>query len=55
MKAAVALILVALVAGGCASQRNSSEAAWARGQCDQIVDRKLQEKCIERVEREYGR
>ena len=56
MKAAVAIILVALLAA-CAgvSQRKSSEAEWARGQCGQIIDRKQQEKCLERVEQEYGR
>jgi hypothetical protein len=56
MKIAVALILIVLVAGcGGTSRRNSSDAAWARAQCDAISDRELREKCVERVEGEYGR
>ena len=55
-RAAIPLILFAFLAGGCTSvPRDSSEAAWARGQCGQIIDRKQQEKCLERVEREYGK
>jgi hypothetical protein len=55
MKTAIAasLILLALVAGGCASQRNASEAAWQRAQCEQINDDKLREKCVERVDKEF--
>jgi hypothetical protein len=57
MKAGLPIVLTALILAGCAgvSQLKSSEAAWARGQCAQIVDRKQHEKCLERVEEEYGR
>jgi hypothetical protein len=56
MRRAALVLLAALLAAGCTSvPRNSSEAAWARGQCGQIIDRKAQEKCLERVENEYGR
>jgi hypothetical protein len=54
-RAAVLVVLSAFAASACTSvPRNSSEAAWARGQCDQIIDKKMQEKCLERVEKEYG-
>jgi hypothetical protein len=52
-----ALILLALLAPwGCASgSRDSPEAAWRRGQCGYIIDDKLREKCLEQVDREFGR
>lgn len=40
---------------GCASSRNSSEREWQRGQCAQVVDKEAREKCMERVDSEYGR
>ena len=50
------LVLLALLAGGCASsERNSPEAAWRRGQCEQNNDQKMREKCVEQVESEFGR
>jgi hypothetical protein len=49
----LALLLLA-IAGCASSSRNSSEAAWQRGQCEQIVDEDLRKKCLERVERELG-
>ncbi len=54
MKVAATVILGLLLCG-CAGSRNPSEAAWQRGQCEQIVEDKLRQKCIERVEREHGR
>ncbi len=52
----VALLLVPLVFAACSSvPRDSAEAAWQRGQCEQVVDQKLREKCLERVEKEFGR
>ena len=52
--AAVSIFLFAIIAGGCAGPRSSSEAAWERGQCDQIIDEKMRKKCLERVETESG-
>jgi hypothetical protein len=50
------LLLLALSLGGCASDpANASERAWRRGQCEQIVDTKMREKCVEQVDREFGR
>lgn len=56
-RTAVGLLLVAaLSTGGCASDpANASEREWRRGQCEQIVDPKLREKCLEQVDREFGR
>ena len=53
---AAVLVPLALILAGCASTpRNSAEAAWQRGQCEQIVDPKMREKCLERVENDFGR
>jgi len=52
----VALALAAaLYHPGCATSRDSSAREWERGQCAQVVDREAREKCMERVDREYGR
>ena len=52
----VIVAAIALAAGGCASsERNSPEAAWRRGQCDQVVDPKAREDCMKRVDEEFGR
>ena len=51
MRIAALLLVIAVAAGGCAAPASSSDAVWKRGQCEQIVDREIREKCIERVER----
>jgi len=54
MRETAALLLsFALAAGGCAGTGSSSDTAWRRGQCGQIVDREAREKCIERVDKEF--
>ena len=56
MKTAATIVMLVLAAAGCTGiERNSSEAAWRRGQCEQVVDTKQREKCLERVESEFGR
>ena len=47
--------VVALVLPGCAAPRQSSEGEWQRGQCGQIIDPEAREKCMKRVDSEYGR
>jgi hypothetical protein len=54
MRVAALFFLFTVVAGGCSTPSSSSEAAWQRGQCQQINDEKMREKCLERVERELG-
>ena len=55
----VLLLALALAAAflvpACASSRNSSEREWERGQCAQVVDREAREKCMDRVDAEYGK
>jgi hypothetical protein len=51
----VLTLAVLLTPAGCASSPNSSEAEWQRGQCMQINDEKAREKCMKRVEDEFGR
>ena len=47
------LLSFALAVGACAGTGSSSDTAWRRGQCGQIVDREAREKCIERVDKEF--
>lgn len=49
------LVLAALLLPGCAAPGNSSEREWQRAQCGQIIDKDAQEKCVKRVESEYGK
>ena len=54
--AALALaVLATMLLAGCANPGTASEREWQRGQCGQIVDKELRDKCVDRVEREYGR
>jgi outer membrane lipoprotein SlyB len=52
MKLVIAIVVLALA--GCAAQNNSSEAAWRRGQCAQILDEKMRTKCLDQVDSEFG-
>jgi hypothetical protein len=51
------LLLVALAAlSGCAMDRNrnSSEREWQRAECDRIIDRDARERCLKRLDNDYG-
>lgn len=52
------LLLLALLAviAGCAMDRNrnSSEREWARAECNNIIDREARQKCLRRVDDDYG-
>jgi hypothetical protein len=48
------IVAAAALLPACASSRNSSEAAWSRGQCEQINDEEARKKCFARVDEEYG-
>ena len=56
-KPALLLLCTALVLGtvsACASSANSSDREWQRAQCDRVVDREDRERCLKRVDAEYG-
>lgn len=55
MKAAALIFACAAILAGCASGRNSSEAEWERAQCNKVIDSEARDKCMERVDRQYGR
>ena len=55
MRPALALIAAALLLAGCANTRNSSEAEWERAQCNKVIDSEARDKCMERVDGQYGR
>jgi hypothetical protein len=50
---ALALFTLTLLAG-CASTQNDSDREWQRAQCDRVVDPEDRDKCLKRVDAEYG-
>jgi carbohydrate-selective porin OprB len=54
-RALLALMVAAALLPACAASRNSSDAAWARGQCEQINDEDARKKCHARADDQYGR
>jgi hypothetical protein len=58
MKTILALLVAlaaALLLPGCAASGNASEREWQRAQCGQIIDKEAGEKCMKRVDEEYGK
>lgn len=49
------LLALAALLPACASSGNSSDREWQRAQCDRVVDSDDREKCLKRVDAEYGR
>lgn len=49
------LLALAALLPACASSGSSSDREWQRAQCDRVVDRDDREKCLKRVDAEYGR
>ena len=48
-------LLVAAVLAGCASGRGDDSAReWQRAQCNSVVDSDARERCLKRVEQDYG-
>jgi hypothetical protein len=53
--AGLGLAFVTLLVAGCGSSpANSSEREWARAECRQVIDGDARNKCMERVDKEYG-
>lgn len=50
----LALAAGALASCGTVSQRDVSAREWQRSQCNQIIDEKARERCMKRVDEEYG-
>ena len=51
------LFSIALLAlAGCVGDRNrnSSEREWQRAECDRIIDRDARERCLRRLDDDYG-
>ncbi len=48
--------LFALALAGCAldRNRNTSEREWARAECDRIIDRDARERCLKRIDGDFG-
>jgi hypothetical protein len=49
--AALALLLPA----ACASQSYDSSREWQRAECNKVIDREDRDRCLRRVEGDYGR
>jgi hypothetical protein len=51
----LALWLAAALPACTASQADSSAREWQRSECNRILDDEGRERCVKRVEAEYGR
>ena len=56
MRRLLLLLTLSTVIAGCAMDRNrnSSEREWQRAECDRIIDRDARERCIKRLDDDYG-
>ena len=52
----ILLMLATLAAlSGCGDRsRNSSEREWQRAECDRVIDRDARERCLRRLDDDYG-
>lgn len=50
------MLVLCLALAGCALDRNknTSEREWARAECDRIIDRDARQKCLRRIDDDYG-
>ena len=46
--------LAALALAGCAARGNESEREWQRAECNRIIDEDSRDRCIKRVNNDYG-
>lgn len=49
-----ALFLAVLLAGCAASRGDDSAREWQRAQCNGVVDSDARERCLKRVEQDFG-
>ena len=50
----LAAALAALALAGCAARGNDSEREWQRAECNRILDEDARDRCIKRVNNDYG-
>jgi len=51
-----ALLAALLLLGACSlSDRDSSAREWAKSECNRVLDHADRERCMKRVEAQYGR
>ena len=50
----IAAALAALALAGCAARGNDSEREWQRAECNRILDEDARDRCIKRVNNDYG-
>ena len=50
------ILALTTVIAGCAMDRNrnSSEREWARAECNNVIDREARQKCLRRVDEDWG-
>ena len=53
MKTLSCLLCLAALAG-CAGERYNPEREWQRAECDRIIDREARERCLRRLDDDYG-
>jgi len=50
------ILALTLLAAACASSREGdSEREWQRAECNRVIDEKARERCLRRVDEDYGR
>ena len=54
MERLLAAALAALALAGCAARGNDSEREWQRAECNRIIDDDARDRCIKRVNNDYG-
>ena len=50
----LAAALAALALAGCAARGNDSEREWQRAECTRIIDDDARQRCMKRVDNDYG-
>lgn len=56
MKNAIFMAAVVLVAAGCATdQKLASAREWQRAECNRIIDNESRDRCMRRVDDDFGR
>ena len=50
----IALLLAAILAGCAGARGDDSAREWQRAQCNGVVDADARERCLKRVEQDFG-
>ena len=54
-KSSIAVAAAFLLLAACASQQYDSSREWQRAECNKVIDSEARDRCLRRVEGDYGR